>query len=126
MAQHNDTGKWGEELAAEYLNNHGYDILERNWRLGHHEVDIIARQQKCKELVFVEVKTRSSDIITKPQDAVDLKKIRSIGMCANAYVKSFNITEEIRFDIISIVGTTKETAQIEHIDNAFNPCMAYR
>ena len=70
MAQHNDTGKWGEELAADFLRKNGYQIMERNWRFGHRDLDIIARSPEGNEVVFVEVKTRSGDIITKPEDAV--------------------------------------------------------
>lgn len=126
MAQHNDTGKWGEELATQYLLNQGYQIIERDWRMGHRDIDIIARSPDYRELVFVEVKTRSTDVITKPEDAVDIKKIRNIGIAANAYVKMIGVLEPLRFDIISVVGRNKDSAHIEHITDAFNPCMAYR
>lgn len=122
MAQHNDTGKWGEELAADFLRKNGYQIMERNWRFGHRDLDIIARSPEGNEVVFVEVKTRSGDIITKPEDAVDVRKIRSIGYCANAFVKQFNIADLLRFDI---VGRNKDEAEIEHVKDAFNPCLVY-
>lgn len=126
MAQHNDTGKWGEQLAADYLQSKGYDIIERDWRLGHRDIDIIARTPDGKDLVFVEVKTRSNDIVTKPEEAIDIKKIRNIGIAANAYIKQNNSMEPTHFDVISIVGKDKESASVEHISDAFNPCMAYR
>ena len=126
MAQHNETGKWGEELATTYLKQQGYDILERDWRFGHRDIDIIARSPDGRIVVFVEVKTRTSDVVTRPEDAIDLKKMRSIGLAANAYVKTFNIVDELRFDVISIVGEKKDAAQLEHIQDAFNPCLAYR
>ena len=64
MAKHNNTGKWGEDLAADYLREKGYEIIERYWRDGHR-------------------------------------------------------------DIVSVIGGTKETAKVEHIVDAFNPCMAF-
>lgn len=125
MARHNELGKWGEQYAADYLQSIGYDIIERDWRIGHRDIDIIARTGDGTTVVFVEVKTRTSDVVTKPDDAVDIKKIRNIGYAANNYIKTKGIVDEVRFDIISIIGNNKESAQLEHIIEAFNPCLAY-
>ena len=125
MARHNELGKWGEQYAADYLQSIGYDIIERDWRIGHRDIDIIARAGDGTTVVFVEVKTRTSDVVTKPDDAVDIKKIRNIGYAANNYIKTKGIVDEVRFDIISIIGNNKENAQLEHIIEAFNPCLAY-
>ena len=126
MAQHNQLGKWGEEYAANYLLGKGYDILERDWRIGHRDIDISARSPDGDTVVFVEVKTRTSDVGTDPRDAVDLRKIRSIGWAANAYVKQRNVIDLLRFDIISIVGNNDANADITHVEDAFNPCCAFR
>ena len=126
MAQHNKLGKWGEEYAANYLLGKGYDILERDWRIGHRDIDIIARSPEGDTVVFVEVKTRTNDVVTDPRDAVDLRKIRSIGWAANAYVKQHNVIDLLRFDIISIVGSNDTNAIITHVEDAFNPCCAFR
>ena len=126
MALHNELGKWGEEYAAAYLRRQGYEILERDWRIGHRDIDIIARTPDNTTVVFVEVKTRTSDVVTKPEDAIDIRKIRNIATAANAYVKMMNVVEELRFDVVTIVGASRETAELEHIADAFNPCMAYR
>ena len=126
MAQHNQLGKWGEEYAANYLLGKGYDILERDWRIGHRDIDIIARSPEGDTVVFVEVKTRTNDVVTDPRDAVDLRKIRSIGWAANAYVKQRNVIDLLRFDIISIVGSNDTNADIMHVEDAFNPCCAFR
>lgn len=126
MAQHNQLGKWGEEYAANYLLGKGYDILERDWRIGHRDIDIIARSPEGDTVVFVEVKTRTNDVVTDPRDAVDLRKIRSIGWAANAYVKQRNVIDLLRFDIISIVGSNDANADIKHVEDAFNPCCAFR
>lgn len=125
MARHNELGKWGEQYAADYLQSIGYDIIESDWRIGHRDIDIIARTGDGTTVVFVEVKTRTSDVVTKPDDAVDIKKIRNIGYAANNYIKTKGIVDEVRFDIISIIGNNKENAQLEHIIEAFNPCLAY-
>ena len=60
-----------------------------------------------------------------PADAVDRKKVKSIGYCANMYIKDFNLDMDIRFDIITIVGNERSDApKITHIEDAFNPCLA--
>lgn len=125
MASHNELGKWGEEYATKYLRDNGYTIVERDWRVGHRDIDIIARTPDNTTVVFVEVKTRTSDVVTKPEQAIDTKKIRSIGMAANIYVKQNNISDLLRFDIITIVGSNDDNAMLEHTEDAFNPCLAY-
>ena len=76
MAKHNQTGKTGEELAAEYLIARGYIIRDINWKNGKLELDIVA--YKDQTLIVVEVKTRSSDLFGHPEDAVNTRKIRHI------------------------------------------------
>ena len=71
------------------------------------------------------MKTRTSDVVRKPDDAVDLRKIRNIGYAANNYVKTKGIVDMLRFDIITIVGDNNDNAQLEHIVDAFNPCLAF-
>lgn len=123
MASHNDLGKWGEEMAAQHLREQGYTILDRDWRLGHRDLDIVARTPDGTTVVFVEVKTRTSDVVSRPQDAVDARKVRSLGAAANAYVKEFQLWDELRFDLISIIGDRSETALLEHVEDAFNPLL---
>lgn len=122
MAAHNDLGKWGEEVAAEFLVSKGYTILERDWKIGHRDIDIIARTPD-ETIVFIEVKTRTSDVITKPEDAITTQKIKNIGKAANAYVKAYQLWNDLRFDVISIIGDRKENVQINHIVDAFNPLL---
>lgn len=118
MAEHNDFGKLGEELAVNFLIGKGYEILERNWRNIHKEIDIIAKDGK--DLVIVEVKTRQSDEYGDPDVAVTKKKQRMLIVAANAYITQNNLDKEIRFDIISIVFKGDEPV-IEHIEDAFLP-----
>ena len=84
MAKHNELGKKGEEIAAQYLSEKGYEILERNWRNRHKEIDIIAKDGN--ELVIVEVKTRQNDEHGEPDLAVTLPKQTRLIYAANAYM----------------------------------------
>ncbi|MBD5233897.1 MAG: YraN family protein [Bacteroidales bacterium] len=117
MARHNETGKWGERIASDYLKEVGYSILHENWRMGHLEIDIVAR--KDDELVFAEVKTRS-DRDSDPLDAIDKRKIANMVRAADAYMKHENLPFEARFDIFAISGTPDEY-EFEHIPDAFYP-----
>ncbi len=118
MAQHNNLGNSGEQIAQKYLEQKGYQIKEINWRFGHLELDIIA--QKDDWLVVVEVKTRSTDIFQNPEDAISTKKIRNIVKATNEYINLKNWQGETRFDIISIISNSNET-KIKHIEDAFLP-----
>ncbi len=118
MAEHNDFGKLGEELAVDYLTGKGYEILERNWRNIHKEIDIIAKDGKF--LVIVEVKTRQTDEYGEPDIAVTRKKQRMLIAAANAYITRKGLDMETRFDIISIIFRDGEPV-IEHIVDAFLP-----
>ena len=117
MASHNELGKWGEDVAATYLERQGYTIIERDWKSGHRDLDIIA--QEGDSVVFVEVKTRRNRLFTDPEIAVDYQKIRHLQQAANHYIKYRHIDNDIRFDIITVVGTMNETPSIEHIKDAF-------
>ncbi len=116
MAQHNELGKLGEELAVDFLQQNGYEILETNWVFQKAEIDIIA--QKDNIIAIVEVKTRSSIEFGLPQDFVKPKKIQLLVKAVNEYVISNNLDVEIRFDIIAISMEGKEY-NMEHIENAF-------
>ena len=118
MAVHNDFGKEGEELAACCLQQKGYTILERNWRSGHKEIDIVARKDNL--LVIVEVKTRGGTDFGEPENAVTNAKIRRLVSAADAYVRHNRIDMPVRFDIITIVRKDGRQ-QVEHIEDAFFP-----
>lgn len=119
MASHNELGKWGEQKAEEYLLAQGYRIVECNWKHGHRDIDIIAATGET--LVFVEVKTRSSNLFTEPTDAVNYQKVRSLSIAANAFIKRYRINADIRFDVITVIGTDNANCQITHIEDAFLP-----
>ena len=113
MAAHNDLGKWGEDLAADYLQDKGYVIIDRDWKSGHHDLDIVAKEGDT--LVIVEVKTRRNRLFGNPEEAIDYKKRQSLQSAINHYVKSHHVNVPVRFDIISIVGTIGSTPEIDHI-----------
>lgn len=118
MAKHNDTGKWGEEIAREYLISKGYAVMERNVHIGHKELDIVA--MKVDRIIFVEVKTRSTDF-SDPLDSVDDKKIRRIVRAADTFIRSHNIPHEAQFDVIAIIGSPGRGYTLEHYPDAFRP-----
>lgn len=118
MAEHNEIGIMGEELATAYLKKKGYIILKKNYRFKSAEVDIIAKQGGL--LVVVEVKTRQSEYMAGPEITVTRKKQRSIIKVANEYIQLHDWQGETRFDIISIV-LTDTIQKIEHLEDAFYP-----
>lgn len=120
MARHNTTGKWGEDMAVEYLVTKGYDIMERNWRLEHLEIDIVAKLQQ--RIVFVEVKTRTNADNAHPLLVITKKKLNNMVRSANAYMKLFNSTFSVQFDIIIISGTP-DNYKLEHYPDAYYPPM---
>lgn len=118
MAQHNETGKKGEIAAANFLTEKGFEILATNYRFKKAEVDIIAKQKS--KIVFVEVKTRSSEMFGFPEEFVHKKKQQLIAKAAAQYIEENKIESELRFDIISVIET-KNQLEIRHIEDAFFP-----
>ena len=116
MAEHNLLGNKGEMLASRYLLDKGYAVLHYNWRSGHKEIDLIARDRDV--LVFVEVKSRRDEAYGDATDAVTPQKIRRLISAAEAYVMKYKIDSPFRFDIVTVVGTC-EPYKIEHISDAF-------
>lgn len=116
MAKHNELGKKGEEIAADFLQKAGYEILERNWVFQKAELDIVAQKENI--LAIVEVKTRTSADFGLPQDFVKGKKIQNLVKAVDQYMTENDLDLEVRFDIIGIVLNNHQTS-IEHIEDAF-------
>lgn len=113
--EHLQTGVWGEELAAAYLREKGYVILERDWHSNHRDIDIIA--QDGETTVFVEVKTRRSRDYGNPLDAVNRQKRNNLRLAIQHYLNYRHITH-YRFDVVSIIGSPNGVApEIEHIED---------
>lgn len=117
MAAHNDLGQWGERFAAEYLERKGFKILFRDWRYRHRDLDIVAFDEAEDLLLIVEVKTRRNEEFTDANLAVTPQKIRSIAIATNAFVKAYQVHAQVRFDIITIVGTNPDNAEIRHVED---------
>lgn len=116
MAEHLETGKEGEDKASDYLIEKGYEIVARNYRFRHAEIDIIAK--KGKILLFVEVKTRRNLSFGMPEEFVDYAKTRLIMKAAENYIFEIDWQFDIRFDIISVI-INQNNFRIRHIEDAF-------
>ena len=110
MAQHNDLGKTGEQLAEVYLLEQGFTILHRNWRHSHYEIDIVALRSEIPH--FVEVKTRTSWQYGKPEESVTKKKIYDLLKAANQFLNLHPQYTDFRIDILSI--TTQPANETEY------------
>ena len=116
MSEHNDVGREGEALAANFLQQKGYEIVDRNWRYGPKEIDIVARDGDT--MVFVEVKTRSTLAFELPQEAVTKKKMKNLVEAADAYMIQNNIDLKGRFDIVAVLNGNPPKV-IEHLEGAW-------
>lgn len=114
MAGTKQTGNIGEEIAAKFLLNKGFVIIERNYRTKRGEIDIIA--EKDELLIFVEVKYRTSNRLGPGTAAVTEYKKQKIMNTAKAYIfeKGLNPHKPVRFDVIDIFEK-----EITHFENAF-------
>lgn len=116
MSEHNDVGREGEDVAANFLLQKGYRIVARNWHYGPKEIDIVAREGDT--MVFVEVKTRSTLAFELPQEAVTKKKMKNLVEAADAYLIQRNIDLESRFDIVAVLNGNPPKV-IEHLEGAW-------
>ncbi len=111
-------GHLGEILAVERLRKEGYVILERNYRCPAGEIDLIAREEDV--LVFVEVRTRSSDAFGSPLESVDFFKQRKLREVARVYLRERRpLYQDVRFDVVGVVLREGEEAQVEIVPHAF-------
>ena len=118
MAEHNEKGAEGERLAALYLEEKGYTILEKNWRFGKEEVDLITEKEGT--LVIAEVKTRQGRFFGEPEEFVNQQKKKHLIKAANVYVEQKGLNLEVRFDIIGVILAGKNH-RINHVEDAFYP-----
>lgn len=121
MAAHNELGKWGELVAANYLESKGWYIRHRDWKYKHKDLDIVCIDADMSILLFVEVKTRSTDVWGDPDLAIDLEKKSNIINAAAAYIRVYHLEHlDIQYDTISIVGTPDCEHSIEHKENVID------
>jgi len=120
MAEHNELGKTGEAIAANYLAQKGYEILDRNWHYNKKEVDLFVRLNE--KLIAVEVRTRTSDGWEHPKETITDSKIRFIVEATEAYIIEKDIEDEVRFDVVTVMPRGDDW-EIEHIEEAFHPLL---
>jgi putative endonuclease len=118
MAKHSKIGINGEQIAANFLQNKGYQILLRNWRYGKKEVDIVATRGEMA--ILTEVKTRSSTILTFPEEAVTPRKQQHLRAAAEGFMEIYPEYKHVRFDIVSILMEAGHAKQIIHFEEAFH------
>jgi len=103
----------GECMAREYLERHGYEVLGQNVRLGKHdEIDLIVRQDRVT--VFVEVKTRTSDLFGPPEESITRRKRQSIERAIVTYVRRHPEVKQVRFDVVAVFLPPDGTRTLKH------------
>lgn len=121
MAEHNELGQLGEEEACRYLKEKGYHILDKNWRYRSYEIDIVAEIDDW--IVFVEVKTRSTDEYGNPEDFINNRRINRLVRAGHHYLMKNKINKDWRFDVIAILSEDEKNFTLKHFDDAFLPNM---
>jgi putative endonuclease len=116
MAEHLETGKKAEDIAANFLIEKGYQILHRNYRYGRAEIDLIV--QKGIFLVFVEVKSLTNLKFGMPEIGVNKHKVAMVTKAADFYVYKNNWHQQIRFDIVAVIFRN-DNAEVSHFEDAF-------
>ena len=117
MAKKNETGKTGEAVACSYLEVCGFSILHTNWRYRRYELDIVATNGR--ELVVVEVKTRSKDCLLDPEESINYQKIRRIATATDAYIRKYSVTIPVRFDLLCLIKDHHSYTVEKHYEDAF-------
>ena len=118
--EHLRRGRLGEDAAVEALRRGGMKVLARNYRGGRGELDVICRDEDC--LVFVEVKTRSSEEWGRPAQAVNHEKRRLIAEAASYYLRRLESTQiKYRFDVVEVLLRDGMIAEVRHLRHAFQP-----
>jgi putative endonuclease len=114
MSRNQKIGQWGEALAADYLIEHGYEIIAHNIRTPFGEIDIIAKQEDI--IIFVEVKTRTSHKMGLPEEAITMRKQEHMLACAQHY-SAENGINHWQIDVLSVEGRPGVEPLITHFEN---------
>lgn len=114
-----DTGRRGEEIAARFLAGRGWRILDRNYRAGPRELDLVAR--RARVLAFVEVKTRRSATFGHPLEAITRRKRNELAACARAWLREHPTPPGLvrRFDAVSVRLGPGGSSEVEHVEDAW-------
>ena len=119
-----EIGQIGEDAAVKYLESQGYVILDRNWRCGHLEIDIVALDGDF--LAIIEVKTREVNSLLSPTESITKSKQQNLISAANSYIRRNRRDEEVRFDVVSVIHHNGNVQDVELIKYAFYPSLRTR
>jgi putative endonuclease len=118
-------GALGERAARKHLQARGLKFLTANYKSARGEIDLIFREDDC--LVFVEVKTRSSEDWVRPAAAVNARKRRLLSLCALDYLRLLkNPQVKLRFDVVEVLLRDGEVREVRHLPNTFHLSAPYR
>lgn len=119
MGRTQQIGDEGETVAARYLLDRGFELLHRNWRSGHYELDIVARRNGV--LHIVEVKCRKAGALTAPEEAMTPSKFRALCRAAEAYINLYGLDVETQFDLIAIDRHADGSCAIRYFPEVMAP-----
>ncbi len=125
MSESGERGKKAEGIALEFLEEKGFVLLDKNWRAGHKELDLVMkcfdRSSGEERLHIVEVRSLSEPNLQLPFETIDIKKQRAVISAASAYIYRNKIMCETQFDIVSVLFEKGGNVRIEYLPEAFNP-----
>ena len=116
MTERQERGALGEQAAVDYLRQKGFMIVERNYRVGRSEIDIIA--SRYDELHFIEVKTRKFGTMTAPEEAINEQKLRAMRRAVSAYMAQRRCSLEPRFSLIAIEMIGERVESLRFVEDA--------
>jgi putative endonuclease len=118
VATNQDIGTRGEDLAVEFLEAIGLQVLDRNWRCRHGELDVVAADGS--DIVFVEVKTRTGNGYGRPEEAVTARKQQRLRQLAGLWLsEQTRPWRRVRFDVVAIVTRRGYLPMVQHLRGAF-------
>lgn len=125
MSESGEIGRRAEGLALEFLEEKGLILLDRNWRVGHKELDLLMKSTneatEEQRLHVIEVRSLSEPNLQLPFETVDIKKQRAVISAASAYIYRNQIMCETQFDIVSVLFEKDGNIRIDYLPEAFNP-----
>jgi len=113
-----ETGRRGEDVALAWLESRGFRLLDRNWRSGHKELDLV--MDSGPRVHFVEVKTLTPPLLVQPFEKVDAAKQARLAAAARHYIAARHVGKEVQFDVVSVV-LDGDSEEVEYIPEAFYP-----
>jgi putative endonuclease len=125
MSDRGETGRMGEELALRFLLNEGLSLLEKNWRCGHMELDLIMESRRGLErekvLHIVEVRSLKEPYTKEPFESVGYRKRMSVMKAARCYVAGCRDEYNVQFDVVSVVFSVEGECRLDYFPDAFSP-----